>query len=569
MSMNNINGSIPATVEWNTDEATTDEEKAFLFCDFFNKKCNDIINTHAADPSVYNGTKKIINSNITPFSLNDVIIILKNLPNKNCSGYDRIPLIFYKDAANILAPTIFDLMNKIWVTETIPEIWKVTKTTPLHKKGKKSNVDNYRPISNLCSLAKIFEKLILLKLEKIADKNNIDLTGTFQHGFKKNHSTITALLSIQNKISNALDNNNYAVMTSLDLSAAFDVVDHNLLIKRLEQMGLPKKIVNLIKAWLLNRFMYVDVNGHCSVFTEILAGTLQGSCLGPVLFALFISPVYDLVDCFTYADDNYTIETGKKLDETIGKVKLKSEILIQWLKKSGMKVNASKTELCIFHRNDIQSSVIILDNEQIFSKSTIKVLGLTFDSKLNWFSHVTSTLIKCKRTLQAIRLISEYFSIDERLNIVTSLFYSKLYYGSEIWLIPTLSRTLKNKLMVISKNALRLAANDQYRTFSSSELHVMFKRFTPPQWRTYCNLLSIYRIFNHKIPVVIWLELQLNALPLTRANKTLFPPKNKLKIGTNSISNRLSYASTLISNNDLNLSYESFKILAKKIVLNL
>ena len=247
---------------------------------------------------------------------------------------------------------------------------------------------------------------------------------------------------------------------------------------------------------------------------------------------------------------------------------MKSEILIDWLKGSGMKVNANKTEFCVFHRNDIQPKMIILDNEQIQSKTTIKVLGVLLDSKLNWFPHVTETIIKCKKTLQAIKLISSFFTIDERLNIITSLFYSKLYYGAEVWLLPTLSYSLQKKILQISTYALRIAANDQYYTFNGNELHIMFKRFTPTQWRTYCNLLSIYRIFNHKIPVEIWLELQVNALPLTRANRTLFPPKNKLKIGVNSICNRLSYASTLITNENLNLSYDSFKVLAKNIVIH-
>ena len=356
-------------------------------------------------------------------------------------------------------------------------------------------------------------------------------------------------------------------MTSLDLSAAFDVVNHSLLIKHLQIMGLPQKLVKLIESWLGNRNMYVDVNNECSIFTEILAGTLQGSCLGPILFALFIAPVYDLTNCFTYADDNYSIECGSDLDQTIGKVKKKSELLINWLKQSGMKVNADKTEFCIFHRNDVQQKVIILDGAEIKSNSQIRVLGIIFDSKLNWHHHIISNIQKCKKSLQAIKLISKYFTIDERLNVVTSLFYSKLYYGAEIWLIPTLSFSLKKKLLSISTQALRIVANDHLKIFNSNDLHIMFKRFTPNQWRTYSNLQVIYRIINYEIPEEIWIELQSNALPLTRANKILFPPSNKLKVGNNSILNRLSYASTLINNDDLNLSYSSFKILIKRIVL--
>ena len=244
---------------------------------------------------------------------------------------------------------------------------------------------------------------------------------------------------------------------------------------------------------------------------------------------------------------------------------MKSEILITWLKESGMKVNANKTEFCVFHKNDVPIENIILDNTNVQSKSHIKVLGVTFDSKLNWFKHITITLQKCRKTLQAIKLISKYFTVDEKLNIVTSLFYSQLYYAAEIWLLPNLSFVLKKKILSISTAALRVVSNDRYKIFDSNELHIMFKRFTPCQWRIYCNLLCLYRVINFKIPEQIWLELQINALPLSRANKTLFPPKNKIKSGLNSFTNRLSYTSTLILNENLNLPYASFKILAKKI----
>lgn len=312
--------------------------------------------------------------------------------------------------------------------------------------------------------------------------------------------------------------------------------------------------------------MYVDVNGECSIFVNILAGTLQGSCLGPILFALFIAPIFDLTSCVTYADDNFSIEVSNTLDETIGKVKLKAEFLATWLKDSGLKVNSDKTEFCIFHRNDISTKTIDILGNKISSKNTIKILGVTFDSKLNWSTHVNESILKSKKTLQAIRLISPNFTIDEKLNIITSLFYSRLYYGADVWLIPSLGHCLKRKLASISTQALRIASGDYMKIFNSNDLHQMFNRFTPVQWGHYCALLNLHKIFNNHVPESIWIELQVNSLPLTRANKTLFPPKNKLKVGLNSLTNRLSFVSTLVTNDQLNLSYGSFKVLSKNIV---
>ena len=314
--------------------------------------------------------------------------------------------------------------------------------------------------------------------------------------------------------------------------------------------------------------MFVTVNDASSIFVDIIAGTLQGSCLGPILFALFISPMYEISDCITYSDDNYTISTGKDLNATIGRVKMKSETLIQWLKDSGMQVNSSKTEFCIFHRNDILKQEIQLFETKVTSKTEIKILGVTFDSKLSWSEHINKTILKCRKTLQAIKIISQYFTIDEKINIITSLFYSRMYYGAEVWLIPTLKSALKKRLFKLSTQALKIASEDIYNVFSGDELHLLFKRFNPQQMTNYIGLLNLYRVRNNKIPEMLWIQMQFNALPLTRANKTLITPKNKLKIGFNSLTNRLSFISTLVSNDDFNKEYQTFKILAKKIAIS-
>ena len=120
---------------------------------------------------------------------------------KNCKGFDRIPLRILKDGAFVIGKPLSVLFHKIYEAKKIPEQWKVAKIIPLHKKGNKQDITNYRPISNLCAVSKVFEKLILKRLQKIEKENNLDLTGEQQHGFKKNRSTITAGLTLQSIIS--------------------------------------------------------------------------------------------------------------------------------------------------------------------------------------------------------------------------------------------------------------------------------------------------------------------------------------------------------------------------------
>ena len=132
------------------------------------------------------------------------------------------------------------------------------KIVPIFKKGSKSNIENYRPIANQCSTSKIFEKLILKQIHYLESKNLLDFTGKQQHGFKKNKSTATAGLLLQSLIANATDLNQYALMASLDLSAAFDLVNVDLLIKRLRIIGLRMDLVKLVRVWLSDRKFYVE-----------------------------------------------------------------------------------------------------------------------------------------------------------------------------------------------------------------------------------------------------------------------------------------------------------------------
>ena len=151
---------------------------------------------------------------------------------KNSEGDDRIPQRVLIDGIDVLLAPLTYLFNQIYEMKVIPEQWKMAKITPVHKKGLKNNVSNYRPVANLCSASKIYEKLILQMIQDIEDEKMIDITNENQHGFKRGKSTTTAGLAIQSALAQALDAGQYAILANLDLSSAFDVVNVNLLLKR-------------------------------------------------------------------------------------------------------------------------------------------------------------------------------------------------------------------------------------------------------------------------------------------------------------------------------------------------
>ena len=153
----------------------------------------------------------------------------------------------------------------------------------------------------------MFQKLILKRIFNIEKSQGIDITGKEQHGFKRNKSTTTLSLQIQSLISRALDEDKHVLMASIDLSAAFDVVNIDLLLERLRIVGLPVDVVELTKVWLTNRSFYVELNDLNSVLHDINSGTIQGSILGPILYALYVAPLFDLTDLSNFADDNFIL----------------------------------------------------------------------------------------------------------------------------------------------------------------------------------------------------------------------------------------------------------------------
>ena len=162
------------------------------FAEFFKNKVENILTETMIDDSIYNGRQKIIPDETCFMSKEDITECFKTLKLKNTEGYDRIPQRILKDGIDHLIQPYYILMNKIYNQKTIPEQWSISKIIPTHKKEDKSKIENYRPISNLCSSSKVFEKLIMKRINNIQASQKVDLTGNAQHGFKKCRSTATA-----------------------------------------------------------------------------------------------------------------------------------------------------------------------------------------------------------------------------------------------------------------------------------------------------------------------------------------------------------------------------------------
>lgn len=338
--------------------------------------------------------------------------------------------------------------------------------------------------------------------------------------------------------------------------------------KRLKIMGIPEDVIALLEVWLRGRHFYVEANGETSTIEETNIGTIQGSILGPILYALFIRPLYDLEKMTTFADDNYIVEKHRNKRVALEKLGKKLKNIVKWLKDSGLKVNEAKTELCIFHRCNNTEGILKIDNTEISSKKVINVLGMTFDSKLNWSQQVSRAIKSSNTSLQAIRMIRKYFTTSEIKTLLTSNYFSKLYYGSEVWQTPKLNANSKKQLLSASANAIKLCETHYNPEISYINLHRKHDRALPNQFYMYRHSLLLFKLFNNMIPENDWCDLNLQIVNTRRQKFFEIQNTSSYKVGNNILCNRLSCLNGKIELNLLNLSLDSYKVKCKELFLS-
>ena len=534
------------------------------FAAFFNNKVERIVSEVKTDVNVYNGARKVNVLNKNFMDRNSVRECIQSLKIKNSEGWDRIPQRVLVDGIEVLLEPFTVLMNMIYNQKTIPEQWLVSKTLPVFKnKGSANNIENYRPVSNLCSASKIFEKLILKRIMTIQEECSVDLTGTNQHGFKRGKSTATLAITLQSEIARALDEGKYGMVASLDLSSAFDVVNIDLLIKRLKIAGLPEDLVQLISVWLKKRTYYVSIDGANSYVSDLRQGTIQGSILSPMLYAIYVSPLLDVEYFLAFSDDNYIPKFNTSKECLIVEMEQTLERMTKWMRDSGLAVNKAKTEVCMFFKQECRSVHLTLGGTRIETKNILSVLGILFDSRLQWSQQVANTTKKANKALNAIKIIRKYFNTKELLQILTSNYYSILYYNSEVWMLKNLNSYLKRSLLSASANALKMALHYPKRNINYKELHRITKRATPEMLSMYKLALLLFKVYNDCWPLDEWIQLNENQYFTSRQTFFKTNTNNRLICGINALNNRLHHLNGLIKLDHLNLNYDKYKIVCK------
>lgn len=550
-------------------EANSNEAKASLFAKFFEEKILTLKKT-CKDEDTHDGERLLYSEMENPFTPEKVTKAFLESKRKRSFGHDRIPMLVLLDAREIIIPTVCSIFQKIYEEKVIPSKWKISRIVALHKKGDKSSVENYRPISNVCSLAKIFERCILNEINTTANIDSIDISGVNQHGFKKGHSTSTLALDLQTHIAKALEKGKMVGVVSLDLTAAFDCISKPKLKTRLAKLGLDAKIVDIIDEWLVGRSSYVECNGCSSFPYKELYGTPQGSVLGPVLFTLYIRPLFDVTpNLKMYADDSYIFAESKDLKTLEMNIKEQVELTQDWLTKSGLVVNMSKTEYIVFKNKGQIESELRVKSESIKNKSTLNVLGITFDSNLKWTEQINKVIANAKKDCYRLRKLKRFFNTEEILGLLTTFVYSKMFYGSTIWLNPYINKSDRKRLMSISTYVIKNAFNlKDWYLISNKDIHELANRATPNMMSNYSSAVAFRSIMLNNVPQEIAKNIAASTITNVRSEKFYIQDRSIKRVGLNAFENRLKFVTNKLPLNWSSLSETSFKKLCKTIFLS-
>jgi len=518
------------TLQHNNSEILDSTSLANCFASFFESKVQQLSN----DTQPYQWMRSM---NHVQFNEADLKRALKTYKKKLSSGPDGIPMKLIKDLTEFLMPETLALMNQA-ASSGMPQCWKSALVRPLHKKGNKTEVSNYRPISNLDSISKLYEKLLLQKMDDLIP----DIEGDHQHGFRSNRSTVTALIDLQETIASALDMKKEVATYSIDMSAAFDLLKPNIF----HNIDLPETLMNPLMDFMTNRTFTVEVEGKRSSLKYLNVGCVQGSVLGPRLFAIYCKELIAHLpeaNVVSYADDAYVTLTATTKQELISKVENSIESHQKYMSSIGMVINKDKTELIKFSRKG--DEIIELPNAKITSRKHMKALGVTISSDLSWDEHITNVINKTSYTIRLIKHLGTWLKTEDLLKIVTSKYFGITYYASPVWMTPDIGNKNWTKLMRQHYKALRAAYKDRAFKFRRRELDSMSKRATPVQWGCYSTAkcaIGLMRKNNTRIAHCLNANVYTNdRLP----GKARFSDKSKMKVGRQSIVNRLTFMNSI------------------------
>jgi len=403
----------------------------------------------------------------TPVTASDVNRHILSLKNKNCSLHS-LPAKILKSISDILSSPLASIINNSFSTGIFPKLLKQARVTPIHKAGSEIELNNYRPISILHIFSKIFEKVTHSQLANYLERNKILYDNQF--GFRSKRSTNQAISRHLQFIYNEIDKNRIPISIFLDFKKAFDCVDHQILLSKLNYYGIRGLTNEWFRSYLYDRIQYTVVGHSSSVPNIVTHGVPQGSILGPLLFLIFINDLPNSSPLFNFtlfADDSTLSASFIDIEVISQQVNAALGNVNSWLRANKLSINAEKTKYIVFSYGGSKILPRIqIGDEEINRTDEIKFLGIIIDEHLTFRAHVNYICSKISKSVGILYKLSKFLPV----RILTTLYYTLIHpyisYGIESYFATCGSIT--DRVVIIQKKAIRAIHNLPYREHTSS-----------------------------------------------------------------------------------------------------
>ena len=501
----------------NHDDGAACPLSASQLSDFFTRKIAQIrlsFNDTAYSPHALDRNMPSSLSRFKTVTLEETNRVIHASPTKSCD-LDPWPAWILKKHLQIVAPALTDLINCSLLSGEFPQSWKMALITPIVKKPSldPSQPSSYRPVSNLPFASKVLERIVNTQLSDYL--NHHGLHHPFQSAYRAQHSVETALLKVQNDIFEAVDQRKSVALILLDLSAAFDTVDHEILLKRMQKkFGIDAAVLKWMRSYLSGREQKVKVGDDVSAPTVMQCGVPQGSVLGPVLFSLYVSPLFDIaqqcgVETHQYADDcQLYISMNAQDPDAVDAAKEKLEACVKdianWMGANKLQLNDSKSEVIVFSPPKIETPPVLnsfnICEANVTIAASVRDLGVLFTANLSAERQVNAMSAACYFHLSNISAIRKCLTKDATEKLIHAFISSKLDFCNS--LLVNLPAQLISKLQRVQNAAARIITGTPRREHITPILQQL--HWLPVQQRIdFKTLLLTWKAANAEAPVYL------------------------------------------------------------------
>ena len=411
---------------------------------------------------------------VEPVETVELINIVSKMKSKTSYGHDNIPTKIIKQSIFKILEPLKEIINKSLSTGIVPKQLKIAKVIPIFKQSDPKLLNNYRPISLLPAFSKIFEKVVFNRMMNYLNDQNI--LYKHQYGFRSKHSTIHPILHFLNNCAEANNARPKQLTLSVfcDLSKAFDVISHDILLKKLENYGFRGVILNWLKDYLSNRFQYVEIENVRSKTSSIEYGVPQGSILGPLLYLIYVNDIPNSTDgnLLSFADDTSLYMSDPDLHHLFRKSNIEIQKLFNWFCANRLSLNPTKTKYMVLRGTnqliDLTGLSIKINGiplSQIGNhckEQSTKFLGIYIDESLSWTNHIKHINMKISRALFVIKQIKNVIPKESLRTLYFATIHPHLSYGILAW--GNASSAILNKTNILQKRAIRTISKANFNS---------------------------------------------------------------------------------------------------------